>query len=59
MEPAEEQEEPRDGAATPVLLPNREGSRLGCTMLYTRTYLYPARNRFLFYFIFFFLMLEN
>lgn len=51
MEPPEELEEPRDGAATPVLLPNRERSSPGCLMLYAWTYLDPARNSFWGFFV--------
>lgn len=48
MEPPDKLEESRDGAATPVLLPNRESFRPGCFKHYVWTYFYPAGNGFFF-----------
>lgn len=50
MELPDKLEESRDGAATPVLLPNRESFRPGCFTHYAWTYFYPARNVFWFFF---------
>lgn len=46
MEPPNKLEEARDGAATPVLLPNREGFRPACFKHYAWIYFYPVGNGF-------------